>query len=74
MMRSQRVADIWVLCPPSKDGVRLTIDASLELLPADFAGEISNTSFLVQFHRDRKLVVAKKTREIGGKGLFLSRT
>lgn len=40
--------------------VSLTIDAALKVLAADFTLERAHASLLVEFYRDRLLVVAKE--------------
>lgn len=44
-----------------------TIDACLELLAADFTGQVSQAQLLVQLYHNRILMVTEKTGECGSK-------
>jgi hypothetical protein len=46
-----------------------TVDAALEVLAADFALELADAGFLVEFHADRSLMVAKQAGKDRGQGI-----
>jgi len=48
-----------------------TVDRALELLSADTAVELSDTSLLVELDRNRVFVVTEEACESGRKGIFL---
>jgi hypothetical protein len=48
-----------------------TVDRALELLPADTAVELSDTSLLVELDRNRVFVITEEACESGRKGIFL---
>ena len=52
----------------------LTVDGALELLVADFTGELADAGLLVEFDSDRFLVVTEEARECCGERLILHRT